>query len=209
MRAGWRGARRPGAAALVLLLAGCTPTTEDPPERPAPRQVPTAEPTSLASYETDGVAVTRGPFCDRVSPTGIEHALGAVAESHEEYGNGDRLRLPDGSRTISHEYGCTWTDADGTTARAWVFVPPVTAGWARELVAEAAQPGRCRRTGSGEFGTPSVAVSCRTEAGAETSWRGLYGDAWLVCSLAGPEPAAALDRRVDEWCVAVLEAARA
>lgn len=192
--------------AAVLTLAGCT---ADQPQSPAePTQTPAPpSPTSLAAYDTGSVAVARAPFCDRVSPTGIEHALGAVPESRDEYGNGDPFRLPDGSRSISHEYGCSWTAPDGTTARAWVFTPPVTRGRADQLVAETLA-GRCVRSGSGEFGTPSVAVRCPVGNSVETSWRGLFGDAWLVCSLTTPGPAADLAARTDEWCVAVLEAAR-
>ena len=208
MRAGWGGARHRLVAATLVALAGCTPAADGPVERPAPSQTTAAEPTTLASYGTEGVAVARAPFCDRVSPTGIEHALGDVAQTHDEHGNGDPIRLPDGSRSVAHEYGCTWRAADGTTARGWVFVPPVTPGWARQLVAQAGS-GRCRVVESGRFGTPSVATACGTDDGAEVSWRGLFGDAWLVCSVAGPDGRAALGRRLEDWCVSVLDAARA
>lgn len=200
----WWGA----AAVLAVLLAGCT-TGSPAPERPEPSDTPSAQPTTLAAYDSDEVAVTRAPFCDRVSPTGIEHALGdAAASSHREYGNGDRIRLPDGTRTISHEYGCEWRGGDGTVARAWVFVPPIARGRAAQLVQEAVA-GRCSRTGAGEFGTPSVATRCRTGRGFERSWRGLFGDAWLVCSLTGRSPSEITAQQTGEWCVAVLEAARA
>lgn len=197
-------------ALAVLALTACS--AGDPVPDPAPdparsSRTPASEPTTLASYETEGVAVSRSPFCDRVSPTGIEHALGDAARSHRDYGNGDPLRLPDGSRSIAHEYGCVWTGADGATARAWVFAPPITRGRARRL-ADAALVGRCVRTGTGEFGSPSVTARCRTEDGLEASWRGLFGDAWLVCSLTDRGSFAALEERTSEWCVAVLEAAR-
>lgn len=194
-------------AALVVLLAGCTPSAT-PPEPSAPSITTEAPPTTLETYNTDGVAVARSPFCDRVSPTGIEHALGAAAASHRDYGNGDRIRLPDGSRAIAHEYGCEWSAENGVTARAWVFVPPVSRGRAERLVQEALS-GPCSRTGSGQFGTPSVAARCRTDEGVERSWRGLFGDAWLVCTLSGPGASDAPERRTSEWCVSALEAARA
>ena len=194
------------ASTLALLAAGCT--AEAPPPEPTPPETPAAEPTTLATYDTSGVAVSRTPFCDRVSPTGIEHALGSTASSHREYGNGDILRLPDGTRTIAHEYGCEWTGRRGAAARAWVFVPPISRARAGRL-AEDAVGGRCDRTGSGEFGRPSVATRCRTDVGVERSWRGLFGDAWLVCTLSGREAPDVSDRAASEWCVAVLEAARA
>ena len=194
-------------AALVVLLAGCTPGSS-PPGSPAPSETPAAEPTTLETYGTDRVAVSRSPFCDRVSPTGIEHALDAAPRSHRDYGNGDRIRLPDGTRTIAHEYGCVWTAAGGVTARAWVFVPPVGRGRAGRLVDEALAGG-CARTGSGQFGRPSVAARCRTGEGVERSWRGLFGDAWLVCTLTAPRASGVSEQRTSEWCVSVLEAARA
>lgn len=196
------------ASVLALLVTGCTAGSPAP-EGPAPSGTPSAAPTSLATYEVEGVAVSRSPFCDRVSPTGIEHALGDSApRSHREYGNGDRVRLPDGTRTIAHEYGCEWTGGGGTIARAWVFVPPVSRARAVQLVDEAFAA-RCSRTGSGEFGTPSVATRCRTAEGVERSWRGLFGDAWLVCTLTARRASDVTEQSVGAWCVAVLEAARA
>ena len=197
----------PATALALLALTACS-AGDPPPDPAAPSRTPAAEPTTLATYETSGVAVSRSPFCDRVSPTGIEHALGHAARSHRDYGNGDVLRLPGGSRSIAHEYGCVWTEPGGVSARAWVFAPPVARGRARGL-AEAALAGHCARTGVGDFGTPSVGARCRTEDGVELSWRGLFGDAWLVCSVSGRGPAGALEERASEWCVAVLEAARA
>jgi hypothetical protein len=200
------GRWRAVAVAAVLAVSGCTSGQQQSPAEPPQTPAPPA-PSTLAAYDTDSLAVARAPFCDRVSPTGVEHAIGAVPESSDEYGNGDRFRLPDGSRSISHEYGCSWSAPDGTTARAWVFAPPVTRARAGGLVAEALTP-RCVRTGTGDFGTPSVAVRCRAGDSVEISWRGLFGDAWLVCSLATDGPVADLPARTEAWCVSVLDAAR-
>jgi len=207
--------RRLAIALAVLTLAACSageptpgPAPGSAPGSAQPSRTPAAQPTTLATYETDGVAVSRSPFCDRVSPTGIEHALGDAARSHRDYGNGDALRLPDGSRSIAHEYGCVWTGPGGVTARAWVFAPPVARDRAGDLV-DGALTGPCQRAGAGDFGTPSVAARCPTEDGVEHSWRGLFGDAWLVCSVSGRGPSGELEERASEWCVAVLEAARA
>ena len=169
---------------------------------------PTAEPTTLASYGVGGVAVARAPFCERVSPTGIEHALGGPPASNESWDNGDRVRLPDGSRDRVQEYGCTWTAADGTTASAWVFVPPVDRRAARSLARE--RPAAdCTRIDGDRFGAPSVTWACETEGGTQERYAGRLGDAWLTCTLtvAGARDAES-DTRTSEWCVAVVEAAR-
>ena len=57
------------------------------------------------------------------------------------------------------------------------------------------------------FGRPSVGVVCRTDAGLRTSYRGLFGDAWLTCSLEGPLEREAAVARTGELCVAVAQAA--
>jgi hypothetical protein len=208
MRGGRRasGAGRLGVAAATLALVGCS--GGEPAGQSPASQVPAPAQTTLAAYDVAGAVAARAPFCDRVSPTGIEHALGDVPESHEEHGNGDLFRLPDGSRSVSHEYGCSWTALDGTAARAWVFAPPVTPARARRLAADAAGEG-CTRVGSGDFGKPSVALRCRTEDGVESSWRGLLGDGWLTCTLGPVDDPVRLEERTEEWCVAVLDAARA
>lgn len=197
--------RAPLAAWLVLglLLTGCTGAA---PSRSPVAPASSAEPTTLASYDAQGARAVRGRFCDRVSPTGIEHALGEAAEHRDSWENGDRVRLPDGTRDRIHEYGCSWTAPDGTRARAWVFAPPVSRARARSL-AEETRGKRCRPVSGQPFGKPSAAVSCRVGGGERmVRFAGLFGDGWLTCELT--------DRAVDvaaasAWCVTVLEAARA
>ena len=102
-----------------------------------PRPDPRTSPSRPAWRRTTrrGVNVVRGPFCDRVSPTGIEHALGDVPADSEEWDNGDRERLPDGTRDRVHEYGCRWTAADGTAGqRVGLRAAGHPASQARELV---------------------------------------------------------------------------
>ena len=197
---------------LVVAAAVGLRTWPEPAPTPAPQPEADAEPTTLASYDAQGAVVVRGPFCDRVSPTGIEHALGDVPADSEAWDNGDRVRLPDGSRDRVHEYGCRWTAADGTRAAAWVFAPPVAARQAREL--RRARPGEgCTTLRGDDFGKATVRWRCRdgaeSEGGTEERYAGLFGDGWLTCSLtrAGtPSPELAL--RTSEWCVSVLEASR-
>lgn len=196
-----------GAAAVtvtgVMLLAACTPAAAP---QPAPSATPTvtAEPTPLAAYDTTGVAVTRAPFCDRVSPTGIESALGGIAQQHDQWDDGDAA--PVGDR--GQEYGCSWSRR-GTTARAWVFAPPVTAQQARGYVGEEIG-GKCRRLqDQPTFGSPGLAMSCGLNAGGTlVRFAGLFGDAWLTCEVQAREADPQLVDRVGTWCVTALVAAR-
>jgi hypothetical protein len=191
-----------GAAAAAVLLGGCS-LVGDSPERE-----PDAEPTTLTSYDAEEATVVRGPFCDRVSPTGVEHALGAVPADGERWDSGDRVRLPDGSRDRVHEFGCRWTGEDGSVATAYLFVPPVTPPQARSL-ARASVGAGCSTFAAPGFGRPNVATRCvGDDATTELAYRGLFGDAWVVCSLRTPGDPASLPTRASAWCVEVLEAAR-
>lgn len=193
--------------AAVLLATGCTVPTEPDPG-PAPTETE-AEPTPLASYDAEGVRVVRGPFCDRISPTGIEHALGDVPETSASWSNGDREPLPDGSRDRVHEFGCRWSGTDGAEAAAWVFVPPVGRSRARELVASAVGEGCERIEEAPDFGSPGVATRCtRDDGDPEVQLAGRFGDAWLACSLVPVAETSGVPERVGAWCVQVLEAAR-
>lgn len=198
-----------GGALVVTTVPGSSPPDTGPPTGPAGGRAPSAEPTTLASYDVTGVEVVRAPFCEQVSPTGIEHALGGPPASHEVWGNGDRVRLPDGSLDRVQEYGCTWTAADGTTASAWVFVPPVDRATARSLARE--EPAtECRPFDGDRFGSPGASWACPTEGGTQERYAGRLGDAWLTCALTSTgQRDGELDARTSEWCVTVVEAARA
>lgn len=191
------------AAATALLLAGCSLPGGSPDRQPD------AEPTTLTSYDAADATVVRGPFCDRLSPTGVEHALGAVPSESAQWENGDRVRLPDGTRDRVHEFGCSWTGEDGSLATAYLFVPPVTTRQARALVRGPLPPG-CSPMAPNGFGRPNLATRCvDAQATTELTYRGLFGDAWVVCSLQTPGDPASLPTRASAWCVEVLEAARA
>src|SRR3712207_8782988 len=56
----------------------------------------------------------------------------STATSTTSYGNGDRAKVTRGVRDVAHEYSCTFRRG-ARTARAWVFVPPLTPREAREL----------------------------------------------------------------------------
>jgi hypothetical protein len=201
--------RAAALAALVLSLtlggplSGCT--SDD--NTPAPK--PTASSTPLADFATDEVSVARTGFCPRVAPRAVTEALGGEPATTDSWANGDRATLADGVRDVAHEYGCAWTAADGTVARAWVFAPPVGAARAARLVRAAGGAERCRPIADAPaYGAPSAAVACRTAAGGRTTLQGLFGDAWLSCSLETPGAVPDLDR-TGRWCVAVAQAASA
>ncbi|MEP9364037.1 hypothetical protein ABLE68_13795 [Nocardioides sp. CN2-186] len=185
-------------AALVLALlgvglAGCDSDDE------APADPPSASSTPLADFDTTGLSVARADFCARVAPAAVDEALGGEPTSSDSYGNGDRVRIGGARADVVHEFGCTWTAADGTVARAWVFAPPVTAERAQALRGAAAHADGCAPVrGAPDYGSPSIAVRC----GDETAFHGLFGDAWLSCSLDANDV-----ERVGRWCVAVAGAA--
>ena len=56
---------------------------------------------------------------------------------------------------------------------------------------------------------PSVALICPAGDRRWASFRGLFGDAWLACSLSAPATLGdqELLDRAGRWCVAVAEAA--
>ena len=188
---------------LVMALPPVTACTAEQPSS-TPSATPTAEPTPLASYDTTAVAVARAPFCDRVSPTGIEHVLGGTPEQHDAWVNGDAPPVGD----VGHEYGCSWSQGT-VSARAWVFAPPVTAEQARGYAGEEAGS-TCRRLqDQPAFGAPGLAVSCALDSGDQlVRFAGLFGDAWLTCEVQAGKDDPGLVDRAGTWCVTVLEAAR-
>lgn len=196
---------RVAAAVLATLVAVTGLTACDGDEQP---QTPVSSivSTPLADFSTTGITIARADFCSRVAPAAVEEALGSTPESADSYANGDRAQLAPGLRDVAHEYGCVWKAADGTVARAWVLAPPVTAEQAAALRRAATGRG-CRPVEDAPpYGDPSVAVRC----GTQTAFHGLFGDAWLSCSVEATAgaPDALLDR-TGRWCVTVARAASA
>lgn len=172
---------------------------------PAP-EVAVYEGTDLADFDSARAVVQRAPFCELVAPEAVADALGGAGEL-TSWGNGEEVAAaPDGD--VAHEYGCAYTGA-GVEARAWVFAPPVTRTRAAAL-AEATTAKGCKPTaGAATFGTPSTATTCTTKDRRTVAWRGLFGDAWLTCTLTQGIAAAEADvvERAGRWCVAVAQAA--
>lgn len=191
-------------AATCLLLAGCTGSDDSPEADPSTPSTP------LTAYDTRGVAVARTHFCDRISRPAVKDALGGKPVDATAWDNGETARLTDEVEDVAHEYGCAYRGKGGAEAQAWLFAPPVTGDRAQDLVTAARGADGCAAAPDAPaFGDPSVALECTEDAQATTSFRGLFGDAWLACSVTGSadegEDRVALAGR---WCVQVVEAAR-
>lgn len=176
------------------------------PERPRPTR---AEPlaTPLASLDTTALTIRREPFCDRVAASDVAAVLGGEPGFTEAWSNGEPVAAG-GATDVAHEYGCGWSGGAGERAAAWVFAPPVTAEAAAALVTGAAAEGCTPVAGAPPYGSPSVALTCpATTPGLTTvSFRGLFGDAWLVCEVTPPVGGDPVDR-AGRWCAGVALAA--
>lgn len=166
--------------------------------------------TPLAEFDSASAVVQRAPFCDLVPAAAAKEALGSTA-TLATYDNGEQSEaFPGGD--VPHEYGCRFSPADSTVvgeARGWVFAPPVTTDAAQAMV-EAAVTKTCSAVPSAPaYGAPSTGVLCPGDGVQTASFRGLFGDAWLSCSLTLPADVAQDDliERAGRWCVAVAQAA--
>ena len=200
--------RRLAAATLVAALSlvgisSCQGGDEKPASTPTKSEVSTP----LESLSTEGLVVQRDAFCSGIGPGALEDALGSSDYRGSSYNNGDPARLTTGTKDVAHEFDCTWQTTDGTVARAWVFAPPVTRRQARQLAKASLRP-HCWAAKGPQFGKPSVSTSCGTPKTIEEGYFGLFGDAWLSCTLGvrKPEPAD-LTERTSRWCAAVVKAA--
>lgn len=198
--------RRLRLAALLLPLLLVTACTGD--DSAAPKPTPSAPPTPLESLSTTDLVVPREAFCPMVPPDAVTAALGSEPASSTSYDNGQRAAVASGVKDVAHEFACTWRAHDGTTARAWVFAPPITRSRAGSLVRSATASG-CAAVKGPDFGSPSVATRCVHPGRFELGYRGLFGDAWLTCTLSAPgkKQPADLTQRANRWCAAVAGAA--
>lgn len=190
------------AALVVCTTAACTGSGDEPSE---PSAAPSATP--LGDLDTASVSVARADFCSSIPEAAAEAALDGTIAGTAHYGNGDSVEIAAGITDVSHEFGCRFAGESGAEARAWVFAPQVTPAKARALAAELRRTKGCTPLPrAAAFGTPSIAVSCTGKSAVTASYRGLFGDAWLACSVTRPS-AAGLAVAVDRWCSAVLAAA--
>jgi hypothetical protein len=197
-----------GVLACCFVLAGCSGSTDSgPPPTAAPSEAADSG-TPLEEVDTAALVVPRAPFCDQVDPAAVTRALGEEPGDVSAYRSGQRIKISDDVADVVHEYGCRWTAGDGT-AEAWVFAPPVTRRRAAVLAEHAADLPRCGDvSGEPDFGSPTSA--CRSGKGGAFTMRyqGLFGDAWLTCSLSlSGEPERTVGVRAGEWCAAVAAGA--
>ena len=194
--------------ACCLALAGCSDSTEsEPPPTTAPSEA-VDRGTTLEDVDTTALVVPRAPFCDRVDPAAVTRALGDEAADVSAYRSGQRIKISDDVADVVHEYGCRWTAGDGT-AEAWVFAPPVTRKRAAGLVASAQGSPKCLDPHEApDFGRPSAACASRPSGDASAmTLQGLFGDAWLTCSLTLDESQREVHDRAMRWCAAVATGA--
>lgn len=180
--------------------------------------------TRLASVDTTTLTVRRGAFCTRVGTSTAAAALRTRVVSRQTWQPGQQRPVGSGVTDVVDEYGCSWTTASGTAAQAWVFAPPVTPERAATLAKQV--PTGCQRlpasttvrpttsptttatsssSQSVAGAAPTLAFGASTSAltcGDATMLRGLFGDAWLTCTL----PSQDFDL-VGRWCLAVARAA--
>jgi hypothetical protein len=208
-----RGGLLPALAGLVACvgLAGCTGADDSSGPPPSAASTPAEEGTPLAEVDTSSLVVRRAPFCDAVDPGAVARALGVDADrvpGVTSYDNGQRTQLSPGVTDVAHEYGCTWKSG-GAGARAWVFAPPVTPSRAKVLArAAGAEPGCAPVVDGAAYGRPGVAIACRADGPLRLSYRGLFGDAWLACSLVSPDAErTGIADAAGRWCAAVAGAA--
>lgn len=195
-------------ATLAAVAVGVVATRGEPPAPAPPAVAP--PPVALEALETTEVAVGRGDFCPAVPPEAVEAAVGGEVADSVVYGNGRRARVVGDVRDVAHEFSCAWSAPDGTVARAWVFVPPVTTDRAEDLAQAARRDEGCASpTGAPSYGRPTVALVCEEGDSVRQSFRGLFGDAWLTCQLTVPDavPRTELAERTSRWCAAVVQSA--
>lgn len=207
------------AVVLTRVVSGDDAAEDAPARGPTSTSTPPPPPlsTPLADYDTTTVTVQRAGFCDLVDPEAVSAMLGGEPGEARTYGNGESARITPEVTDIAHEHGCLWRRGR-TELRAWVFAPPVSPDGADRLVADARRGEGCVvRRQAPAYGSPSLARTCTTGVGVgegqdrvevvESSYRGLFGDAWLACSLTAPAGRAGTLQQAGAWCVEVAEAA--
>ena len=193
----------------LVVLAGVLVLGGDPsPSADEPDALAISPTITLADLDPASLAVRRDAFCAEVPPESVVAALGAEPEGERAHAPGDRVELAKGLRDVAHEHGCSWTAGDAA-ARAWVFAPPVSPDQARAVARSARETDGCTPLpDTPSYGVASVGLACRTDRGLEVSWRGLFGDAWLTCTLRDRDlPREELVDRADTWCATVASAA--
>jgi hypothetical protein len=192
------------ALAATLLLVSTSCTGDD-----GGTGKPAASPTPITDLKAADVVLARADFCDRIPDESVTAAVGEVATT-EHYGNGEKEQITPEVTDVAHEFDCTFVGESGAVARAWVFVPRVTRGQAKDLVRSVKDTRGCRLVDGQGFGSPGTGSVCTTKAGTEAAYRGLFTDAWFTCTLTADdldEPT--LLKQAGQWCVSSAAAASA
>jgi hypothetical protein len=195
------------ALAATALAVGVGVSVTDVPDDAGPSAAEPSVP--LTDFDTTELVAQRAAFCDDLPETAVTEALAGDAVDEAAYGSGDRAELTARVEDVAHEFSCSWQGEDGSVARAWLFVPPVTPATADALVAAARKDKGCTpEAGAPAYGVPSLALTCEAAGVRAQSYRGLFGDAWLTCELSAPATLGpeALADRAGRWCVSVASA---
>lgn len=196
---------------LVPALVAAACVFSGGPDEPSP-----APPPSLANragrVDITGLTVPRTALCSVLDQKAVTAALDGPVEDTAHYDNGDEVEVSPGYSDIVHEYGCSFTGRDGTTAKVWVFARPVARHEARTLVRRARRGRDCAFPAAGrDFGTPGLTSVCEVAGQEQTRARleGLFGDSWVGCEISQPDDRAPerpkdLVRRAERWCTGVV-----
>ena len=207
-----RVARATVAAVIAcgVALTGCSGSSDSEPRPTAAPSEAKESGTTLEDVDTAALVVPRGPFCDRVDPAAATRALGEEPADVSAYRSGQRIKISDDVADVVHEFGCRWTAGD-SSAEAWVFAPPITRQAGRGPGARRAGPVRSASTTSAPTSDgPSASCASRDDDAVAMSFQGLFGDAWLTCSLTLAEGRESqVDERASRWCAAVATGAAA
>jgi hypothetical protein len=194
------------AVLLAVVLAQCTADDEPAVDEGNPAQ---ARLTPITRFDATSVQPMRTGFCELLPEAAVTKIVGQVTAT-DSWDDGEAHKVSGRVTDVVHEYGCRWTGNRGDVARAWVFAPRVAPQQARALVTAAERARGCRTVDSHDFGTPSTGLVCRLRGGREASYRGLFVDTWLTCSLIDRRkllPEETLLKRAGRWCVQVAHSA--
>ena len=204
--------RGPAVLTLVVGLAAATTLTAFGVWRPsatdpgAGASQPPATSSPTARVDLSTLPVGRTLDCEWLAEDDVQVALGAAVSSQDSYVSGDRVEVAEGVRDVVHEDGCVFR-ASSSEARVWVHAAPVSTAAATDLVRGAGRAQGCSVVAaSTRFGDPGVTDVCTASGSRSTTatMRGLFGDAWLSCSLEVEGSSAADVRaRAERWCTQV------
>jgi hypothetical protein len=193
--------------ALALSVSACSGSDSSSPRASSSPTTATDAATPLQDLDTTALVVRRSPFCDAVDPAAVERALGGEPADVSAYRSGQRIKISNHGADVVHEFGCRWTAGDNT-AEAWVFAPPVTRERAAGLARDIDKLSVCADGTGPAFGEPWARCLTRQGEAAKLTYGGLFGDAWLGCTLTLTSGSIGdVDERGEQWCAAVATGA--